>query len=329
MTDDSNVLELGLRKFVSLNARLGLGIQRRLGRFAGKKLMNAQEGNAHIFKSLQADKPFMLTRLGSSELGIWHNHQGVIAQRHGDWLRLKSRMLAEPAYWLPEVMHAASNNAGFFPASPENMSRYAIEFENWLIAADMLAVMQLNRVEQSVFRKCARLAVYTAPMGLEPYIHAQPWTHALQGKTVLVVHPFAKSIVAQYPKRELIFGETPVLPAFELKVIRAEQTLGGKSDKFADWFAALDAMREKISALDFDVAIIGAGAYGLPLAAHIKQLGKQAIHLGGSTQILFGIRGKRWDDRTEVSRYYNAHWVRPLPEETPENARRVEGACYW
>ena len=42
---------------------------------------------------------------------------------------------------------------------------------------------------------------------------------------------------------------------------------------------------------DFDVALIGCGAYGFPLAAKLKTAGKQAIHLGGVLQALFGIKG--------------------------------------
>lgn len=33
--------------------------------------------------------------------------------------------------------------------------------------------------------------------------------------------------------------------------------------------------------------------YGFPLAAHVKHKGKQAIHLGGTLQLLFGIKGNR------------------------------------
>jgi glycerol-3-phosphate dehydrogenase len=51
---------------------------------------------------------------------------------------------------------------------------------------------------------------------------------------------------------------------------------------------------------DYDVALIGCGAYGLPLASHVKRKGKQSIHLGGGLQLLFGIKGKRWDDNPEV-----------------------------
>lgn len=42
-------------------------------------------------------------------------------------------------------------------------------------------------------------------------------------------------------------------------------------------------MEDKIKQIDFDVCIIGCGAYGLPLAAFVKRMGKQAIHLAGGT----------------------------------------------
>lgn len=63
--------------------------------------------------------------------------------------------------------------------------------------------------------------------------------------------------------------------------------------------------------IDFDIALIGCGAYGMPLASFIKGMGKQAVHLAGWTQILFGIKGKRWDDLPYVSKFYNNAWVRP------------------
>ena len=74
---------------------------------------------------------------------------------------------------------------------------------------------------------------------------------------------------------------------------------------------------------------VGAGAYGLPLAYHAKKLGKKAIQLGGPTQILFGIKGKRWDDHDVISKLYNSYWVRPSADETPSNYKAVEEGCYW
>jgi hypothetical protein len=72
-------------------------------------------------------------------------------------------------------------------------------------------------------------------------------------------------------------------------------------------------MKAVIDGKDFDVAIIGCGAYGFPLAAHLKRLGKKAIYMGGATQLLFGIKGKRWDNYRLISNFFNEHWVRPSP----------------
>jgi len=165
---------------------------------------------------------------------------------------------------------------------------------------------------------------------LEPYYHLNPWSEVLKGKKVLVVHPFSKSIETQYKKRQFLFSDHRVLPDFELITIKAVQSLiGNKPAEFSSWFEALEFMKNQISNTEFDIAIIGCGAYGLPLAAHVKRIGKKAIHLGGQTQVLFGIIGKRWEDRDFFLDMFNEHWVRPLPEETPQNHIKVEDGCYW
>ena len=88
-------------------------------------------------------------------------------------------------------------------------------------------------------------------------------------------------------------------------------------------------MCDQIGKINFDVAIIGAGAYGLSLGAFIKRSGRQAIHLGGAVQILFGIKGARWNAEPEVSKLFNEYWVRPLPSEAPAQYKLVENGCYW
>lgn len=164
---------------------------------------------------------------------------------------------------------------------------------------------------------------------MEPYDYDKPWSMALSGKKVLVVHPFAKSIELQYAKRKLLWDNQNVLPDFELKTIKAIQTIAGEKSSFNNWFEALDYIKKRMDETDYDVAIIGCGAYGFHLAAHAKRTGHVAIHLGGATQILFGIKGKRWENIPEVSKFFNEHWVNPLPEETPMNKDKVEGGCYW
>ena len=52
---------------------------------------------------------------------------------------------------------------------------------------------------------------------------------------------------------------------------KAHQT--GQDTGYASWFDALAAMEREMDAADYDVAIVGAGAYGLPLAAHARDTG--------------------------------------------------------
>jgi pyruvate/2-oxoglutarate dehydrogenase complex dihydrolipoamide dehydrogenase (E3) component len=80
---------------------------------------------------------------------------------------------------------------------------------------------------------------------------------------------------------------------------------------------------------DFDVAIIGCGAYGFPLASRLKKQGRKAIHLGGPTQLLFGIKGNRWDSMPDHRTLYNEHWVRPKESEKPLARRTVGQDSYW
>ena len=176
-------------------------------------------------------------------------------------------------------------------------------------------------------------------LALEPYWAIEPWTRALEGKKVLVIHPFASLIESQYAeKRELLFQDKRVLPSFELKTLQAVQSIGGESE-FKDWFEALDWMKTRMDATDYDIALIGCGAYGFPLAAHAKRMGKQSVHLGGALQLLFGIRGKRWDDpsygvrvfgvQNMYKRLFNEAWIYPTESLRPKYANRVESGCYW
>jgi len=106
--------------------------------------------------------------------------------------------------------------------------------------------------------------------------------------------------------------------------------LGGQETGYHSWFDALTAMEEEMAREPFDVAVIGAGAYGLPLAAFCaRELGAQAVQMAGATQLLFGIRGKRWDDHPILSRLYNDAWVRPGQNEGIRNKDAVEGGSYW
>jgi hypothetical protein len=219
--------------------------------------------------------------------------------------------------------------AGVYPPEPSILSRFCKTFAEALTHLDVLAVW-FNFGENAARRRFAPSSTLTHFYALEPYFHDQPWSRHLAGKRVLVVSPFTDTIQAQHRRREQIWLEKPeVLPDFQLLTLRSPLSAFLVPPTYPDWFAALDAMCEQMSSIEFDVAIVGAGAWSLPLVAHAKSLGGCAIHLGGATQILFGIRGGRWDTMQHASRFYNTAWVRPSLAETPQQVKKIEGGCYW
>ena len=108
---------------------------------------------------------------------------------------------------------------------------------------------------------------------------------------------------------------------------------------FQTWFHALKYMEDEMDKIDYDICLIGAGAYGMPLAAYIKRMGKTAIHIGGSLQLLFGIRGARWEDplygigihheQGAYCKHFNEHWIRPYKQSMVKNSKQVDNGCYW
>ncbi len=287
-----------------------------------------QSASDRIRELLGQPGPCMVARFGNNELRTIENLLSI--QASGPLTKRIHRYLngeSGPWWWDDRTAREMRLGAGFFPTTPENLERFAhLSIEDsrqidvlgsWLPAERLLSG-QLK-------------AVRIPLVDLEPYFHENPWSEMLKNRKVLVIHPFDKSIQNQYGKRKALFKDPRVLPDFELETFQSVQSIGGDCSRFPDWFAALDWMKQRIATMEFDVALIGAGAYGMPLAAFIKrELGRKAVHLGGATQILFGIKGRRWDERLEYSKgLYNQSWTRPLEEETPAQAGRVEGGCYW
>lgn len=152
----------------------------------------------------------------------------------------------------------------------------------------------------------------------------------LEGKKVLVVHPFAEDIQSKYNNhRTDIWKDPDVLPEFKLITYKSVQSMLGLKTPYKSWFDALNKMENDISKIDFDIALIGCGAYGMPLAAYVKKMGKQAVHLAGWTQVLFGIIGTRWENNPRVSKMINEYWIHPSKNNIPAEAKKIENGAYW
>ena len=280
-----------------------------------------------IADALRAPGPLMIARFGSTEMYCLTNYLGVKhPQKFRSWRSYITR--GTPAWWWePLSISRMCRYSGFFPPDRALIERFC---ELMLEDIREIDILGSWLVAEQHFSGELRRAKRVVLEDLEPFFCEKPWTHALAGLRVLVVHPFAETIQSQYRRRELVFPNG-LLPEFELQTIRAVQSLAGEPTPFGNWFAALDHMKQEIEARDFDVCLIGCGAYGLPLAAHVKRMGRKAIHLAGSTQLLFGIIGGRWEEYIvyPYMNLVNDHWVRPSADERPKNANAVENACYW
>lgn len=273
-------------------------------------LLNEQQGNECIRQFVSRDMPFMIGRFGAVEMHC------VSRWMSGERCTEKERN---------EALYAA----GIFPNDQKTIDKFCEVYSAAIKSVDILGVWEVSGEKKAIKRFCPEAKLIPS-RSIEPYYYVNPWSAALKGKKVLIVHPFVESIANQIKKTNMIWPEKETLPPFQsVTYIKAVQSNAGAKTTFDNWFEALESMKCAISQADFDDAIIGAGAYGLPLASYVKTMGKQAIQMSGATQILFGIKGKRWDDHPIVSRFYNDSWVRPLKDETPPEISKVEGGSYW
>tara|TARA_B100001287_G_C22656942_1_gene518255 strand:+ start:747 stop:1613 length:867 start_codon:yes stop_codon:yes gene_type:complete len=165
-------------------------------------------------------------------------------------------------------------------------------------------------------------------IGLEPFtLGSNGWHHFLGDKKVLCVSPFSKSIKENIENYKYIWNKAHI---GQLHTIQASypEILEGK--KPVSWKIKLDKVMDEINKVDFDVATIGYGGFSLIIGEYIRSMGKTSIHLGGSNQILYGIKGKRWDKNFEKYSWYGGeYWKRPHKNEVPEFSKMLEDGAYW
>lgn len=299
-------------KFLDIHTPINV----KMNSYCGKRIYNIEETNQKMIELVKSDKPFAAARIGGTEL------RNIVSSQN----EFKNKKLKSENYSLLNCL------SGFFDPI-ERIDDFSRLMEKSMGNVDFMGVWYNQMEDVIIDRYCNENIVLGELMGLEPwYSPENPWTKELAGKKVLVVHPFKESIMKQYEKREKLFPGADILPEFDLKCVKAVQTLMGERDpRISTWFEGLNLMTEECLQEDFDIALIACGAYGLPLAVRIKEAGKQAVHMGGALQLLFGIRGKRWDDFELLKNYYSDAWEYPLKTEhlSKNNNSNVENGCYW
>jgi len=291
---------------------------RRVGLFPPVRSRRPVAGIVDLVGSLRAAKPFVAGKIGGAELMAleYQDHRIRPDWPEGwSWRRPAGRLM---------------NNAGFFPVEEGAFDRWQRTMRQAIAATDFLCAWQtdpfLRAYEESLIEELAPgsrdTALETLGLPLLPALLPFRW---------LVVSPFVVSIRRQLGRlREVHDPEGTKQgewdhPSKNCQLVRCPFQSHLEPSPYQSWEEGLEKLSREVAKVDFEVALIGAGAWSLPLAARIKASGRSAIHLGGQTQLMFGIKGKRW----ETYGIYNDAWISADPSEMPAHRDRVEQGCYW
>lgn len=289
--------------------------------------MDPLEENANYICSLfQSDLPFFIGRNGTIELQI----------------------IAKYIFKVPMLQSEKRTlelNAGIFPGTQETLDSFCIDYMDSLKNVDVMAEGWYNhfkKVEKEILDDLNPNRKKILLRNLEPY-YVKPslrWTQYLSGKRVAIINSFAETCEQQTYMSKAIWPEyTETLLPSDTTWIPIQTYYSpslAANNLNANWPLHINNYKDAVESivkktLDSwaEVAIIGCGGMGMIIGSKLKDAGLQVVVMGGATQILFGIKGKRWENHEVISTFFNDAWISPNPENIPSNYSLVENGCYW
>ena len=273
------------------------------------------------------NKPFLISRLGiGQETVTTYNYMacGRFSERN---------------------IYGLSNNNGIYCKSTDDVILFCKSYDDTLRNSNAIALWEPPLVNDILipqnyfckkYDKLCRLCVdVLEPPKIMVDTNIVPWTHSLKGKKVLVINPFVKSFKKQLDNNFVFFNKSKkniFLDNQEFMFYKTYNTSAG-NHIHKNWLETYMLMCKDISNIDFDIALLGCGGYGLPLCNFIKsKLNKSAIYIGGSLQLLFGVIGKRWEEDDIWKKIFDkeeTNFIRPEESEQIKNKELVEEGCFW
>lgn len=168
-----------------------------------------------------------------------------------------------------------------------------------------------------------------------------PWTQNLKGKKVLVISSHYESIMRQWEKIDLVWGEKKdkIVPFDLVGCIRSpyHPILDDRQYNGCDTFEKLvEYIKKEIDRYDYDVLLTSVSHQSPFYADYAKQQGKIGIQTGGILQLYFGIKGNRWTQNIGYSKWqemFNEHWIYPLEVDAPQRRKEYSFLettfAYW
>ncbi len=280
--------------------------------YAGVGIVSDRLANEFIYKGIVGNEPFAVGRTGFAEIGFMCCAQSEI------YYNSKVHY-----YWTPSYingLHEMTSGKN----RKDGLKRYHSIVMDSLCSMDAIGtfheMFMCDAVLESVPNIKTKKLFNVNALDTIHDCEGVFWTKALKDKKVLIVSPFYKEIMSQYKRKDLLWTDGRI-PSFEMDYDPSIWV----DDYPGDYFDALECLKERVLKKDFEVALLGCGELGLPLAGTIKKSGKKAIQLGSVLHILFGLKGKRWDDKG----IYNEFWIRPGEDTKPTYSDSIDDNTYW
>jgi hypothetical protein len=189
-------------------------------------------------------------------------------------------------------------------------------------------IMSLLNTYKNDFIRKYNIKNFTILNNTEFYDRIDYIFEKIRNKKLLVISSFDGLIKEQYNSGNVkkIYTNFPDLASFDTIKFPYCFHNNGPDENYFD---TLKKVFKKIKKKDFDIALLGCGSYGHMLCHKIDtKLKKDAIYIGGSIQILFGILGDREKNHGKIKQ--NEYWITDIPNEyKPDNYKLIENGCYW
>lgn len=281
-------------------------------------------------KNIHNEYPLFIPRLGFCET---------------EWYQLYSQNPDKALSTFP--FYTLQNNAGLYHTYSEKeqdkikdlYNHYYTLLNNIFKDSRYLStfnVPHLNIIYNNILNKYPHLTKVPFKEYVEPFF--QPSPNFIQtitkDKCVLIVSPFCDTYKEQLSKsdRKDIILDMMFNPNQSFIFYNSFFT-ASNNKLHSNWLETLNIMFNEISKLDFDIALLGCGGYGVLLSHMIyTRLNKSALYIGGGLQLFFGVIGKRWENREDFINMFKERGVYPFlvhPKETFKDTHLVEGSCYW
>ena len=308
------------------------------------------EGYKFLYDSIKTSitetnyPPIMIGKIGANELLIIYQSIAIMQNKITDFS--------------PDIKKEGCLTAGIYPPTKEGFLIFTKAYLEAIKSMNIMASWNDNilQIEEYVWNNYIikdKIEFINEPIGLVELttlesFYTEPqywWQNLYENKTILIISPFTKSIQTQLDlsKRDKVWtgkwaGFWSKNITFKYVKFAHPYYISSNEDK-DKYPKTLDLLMEKYQTEidkvgDFDIALIGTGAYSILLCDYVKRIKKKnAFHLGGGLQMMFGVYGHRWEPSFNKSpflkEYMNDYWIRPLAEEIPPMYQAQENGAYF